>query len=478
MAFERIRSIRRNCEHSTKLALFIVFYTNMLDSLLLTAVVPIIPDILLDLDEANFHSRNRTLYRNESGLSLNQTQSQSLTQKAFSLSVSALNENTKVGWLLSSKAIIQLIAGPLIGPLCNRVGYPIVLFCGCVVILASALIFACAEMYIPLFFARAVQGLGSAGTVIAGMSIVASRYPDDRARSGAMGLAMGGAAFGVLVGYPFGGFMYTFVGKVSPFLVICVLICVDLGLQWFVFNLSVTTENACRSTPLHKLLRDPYILIVSGIIMISTMAMSVLEPTVPLWILDKMHAEKWQLGLVFLPDSVGYLVGTNFFGIAARSIGRWITTLCCMLLIGLCLVCLPFATTVPQLILPHFGIGLGIGITDAALFPLLALLVDTRHDAFYGSVYAIAQLAVCLAYSIGPSVAGQIVKAIGFPWLIRGTAILNLLYCPLCLFLRKFPRTDEEIPVIMSHKTKTENYTKDADTENSSFSYGRLCEDD
>ena len=31
-----------------------------------------------------------------------------------------------------------------------------------------------------------------------GMSIVASKYPDDRARSGAMGVAMGGAALGVL----------------------------------------------------------------------------------------------------------------------------------------------------------------------------------------------------------------------------------------------------------------------------------------
>ena len=33
--------------------------------------------------------------------------------------------------------------------------------------------------------------------------------------------------------------------------------------------------------------------------------------------------------------------------------------------------------------------------------PLLALLVDLRHEAAYGSVFAIAQLAVCLAYSAG-----------------------------------------------------------------------------
>ena len=42
-----------------------------------------------------------------------------------------------------------------------------------------------------------------------------------------------------------------------------------------------------------------------------------------------------------------------------------------------------------------------IGVTDAAIMPLLALLVDRRHVAAYGSVYAIVQLSVCLAYGLG-----------------------------------------------------------------------------
>ena len=28
-------------------------------------------------------------------------------------------------------------------------------------------------------------------------------------------------------------------------------------------------------------------------------------------------------GLVFLPDSIGYLIGTNFFGLVARRVGRY-----------------------------------------------------------------------------------------------------------------------------------------------------------
>lgn len=59
------------------------------------------------------------------------------------------------------------------------------------------------------------------------------------------------------------------------------------------------------------------------------------------------------------------------------------------------------ATTMLQLVIPHFLLGLGIGAVDAALVPLLASLVDTRHATHYGSVYAMQQIAVSLAYSFG-----------------------------------------------------------------------------
>jgi len=63
---------------------------------------------------------------------------------------------------------------------------------------------------------------------------------------------------------------------------------------------------------------------------------------------------------------------------------------------------IPAATTTIGLVCPHFGLGLGIGIVDSALVPMLANLVDTRHpNVHYGSVYALQQTAVSLAYSVG-----------------------------------------------------------------------------
>lgn len=60
-----------------------------------------------------------------------------------------------------------------------------------------------------------------------GMGMLAERYPDDKDRGNAMGIALGGLALGVLIGPPFGGFMYEFVGKSAPFLILSALALVD-----------------------------------------------------------------------------------------------------------------------------------------------------------------------------------------------------------------------------------------------------------
>lgn len=70
-----------------------------------------------------------------------------------------------------------------------------------------------------------------------------------------------------------------------------------------------------------------------------------------------------------------------------------------MLVVGISAILIPLAGTMSQLIVPHLGLGLGIGVVDAALVPLLASLVDQNDN--YGPVYSIQQVAVSLAYSLG-----------------------------------------------------------------------------
>ncbi|XP_059174752.1 synaptic vesicular amine transporter-like [Physella acuta] len=467
---ELLQPMREKVKDLDSVALVIVFLTNMLDNLLLTSVVPIIPAFLIRLDKEEFYTHNnltstRFLPNQNSSdpyINLNTTllgpamANDSSGHPRFSLTSMAYSENARVGWLLASKAIVQLFANP--------VGYPILLFGGSIVLFISSLVFAFAESYIPLLVARSLQGLGSAATVIAGMSIVARRYQDDKSRSRSMGIAMGGGAFGVL-------------RKDEPYF--------PRPIDYLVLQGTLIFTQA-EITPLHVLLRDRYIIIATGVVMLTTMSMSVLEPTVPLWAMSTMHVKNWELGLIFLPDSIGYFIGTNCFGVVARNIGRWSCSLACMLLIALCQFCLPFATAVPQLILPHFGLGLGLGITDSAIMPLLALLVDVRHEAFYGCVYAIAQLAVCLAYSVEDKIglSKELPKFKRDPLcqynqLMRGMAIINILFSPLCYILKRAPTGHSEDVSLSKSSRKDKPYTQEpVEADEACFSYGRLFDDE
>jgi MFS transporter, DHA1 family, solute carrier family 18 (vesicular amine transporter), member 1/2 len=141
--------------------------------------------------------------------------------------------------------------------------------------------------------------------------------------------------------------------------------------------------------------------------------MAILEPLLPIWLISNLQPKKWQLGTVFIPDSAGYFIGTNFFGAFAFRVGQVKMSVLAIMIVGIACFVIPEAKTVSSLIIPHFGLGLGIGVLDTSLVPYLARLadsitfnVDENNDesvSSYGSVYAIQQTAVSLAYSVGES---------------------------------------------------------------------------
>ncbi|ENN76646.1 hypothetical protein YQE_06825, partial [Dendroctonus ponderosae] len=222
-----------------------------------------------------------------------------------------VEETVAVGMLFASKAFVQLLANPFVGPLTHKIGYSVPMFAGFIIMFLSTI------------------------SNVSGMGMLAERYPDDKERGNAMGIALGGLALGVLIGPPFGGLMYEFVGKSAPFLVLAALA---------------------------------------------------------------------------LGDGPFYI---------------------------------PLATNINHLIVPNAGLGFAIGMVDSSMMPELGYLVDIRHSAVYGSVYAIGDVAFCLGFAIGPALSGTLIKNIGFEWMLFGIAMLDFLYAPL-LFSLKSPPTKEE----------------------------------
>lgn len=74
--------------------------------------------------------------------------------------------------------------------------------------------------------------------LLIGMGMLAEHFPDDKERGNAMGIALGGLALGVLIGPPFGGIMYEFVGKTAPFLILACLALGDGCKYLFFFSLT------------------------------------------------------------------------------------------------------------------------------------------------------------------------------------------------------------------------------------------------
>ncbi|KAH9524952.1 hypothetical protein Btru_028335 [Bulinus truncatus] len=466
--YDLLQKFRR----SRKLVLVIVFVALFLDNMLLTVVVPIVPNFLRKLE-------NPYVAMNRTKMELGITETPGLELRCRNVSVSSgLNvstlqgpagyvlsrikdspryysqaygrrevrevchnetvwhnlsavyvtvtersprradldaENIEVGFMFASKAIMQLIANPFIGPITNRVGYTIPMFTGFFIMMVSTIIFAFGETYVVLFVARTVQGIGSSCSSVAGMGMIATYYPDDKERGNAMGIALGGLALGVLVGPPFGGVLYEFAGKEAPFLILAGLAFLDGCLQLLALQPSVKPESQ-EGTAFKELLRDPYILLCAGSITFGNMGIAMMEPSLPIWMYKTMHSSEWQQGIAFLPASISYALGTNLFGPLAHKMGRWLSAMIGMFIISICCFALPFSKNIGHLIAPNFGMGFAIGMVDSAMMPHMGYLVDLRHVSVYGSVYAIADVAFCLGFAVGPSLSGTIVSTIGFHW--------------------------------------------------------------
>ncbi|XP_067626959.1 synaptic vesicular amine transporter [Eurosta solidaginis] len=366
------------------------------------------------------------------------------------------SENSAVGLLLSMKALVQLIFNPIVGNMTSKFGYRLPIVVGTCMLLISSLVFSVGETYIQLLIARSIQGVGSACIGVCGMSLVAQHYPEEDRRSKVMGIILGSIALGVLLGYPFGSILYDFIGKSAPFIILSTVIFLNLGMQLLTMDLSIqpeiTTNTDDKQSKWRPLLENKMILAIVVAIWVSTSTMSLLEPCLPIWLIQHLHPSKWQLGTVFIPDSVGYFVGTNFFGKFAYNNGQVKISCLALLLVGISAILVPSATTVSQLLFPHFGLGLGIGIIDAALVPLLANFVDATLSqdeqsgeasaggdsmSSYGAVYAVQQTSVSLAYCFAPLLGGELAQVLGFAWLMRIIGFCNIAYGPVLVFQYK-----------------------------------------
>ncbi|GAB0094145.1 vesicular acetylcholine transporter [Sergentomyia squamirostris] len=414
-----------------RLILVIVSIALLLDNMLYMVIVPIIPDYLryigawgeeeaaLAAADAANRTDDRPHPRDHHG------------------------QDSATGILFASKAIVQLMVNPFSGAIIDRIGYDLPMMIGLVIMFLSTAVFACGRSYGVLFFARSLQGAGSAFADTSGLAMIADRFTEENERSRALGIALAFISFGCLVAPPFGGALYQFAGKEMPFLILAFVSLLDGFMLLLVMKpiketLAERQNERTDTIPIWRLMMDPYIAVCAGALMMSNVALAFLEPTISLWMEDNLTTENWKIGMIWLPAFFPHVFGVIITVKMARQYPQhqWLMAAGGLALEGLCCFIIPFSSSYKMLMIPICGICFGIALIDTALLPTLGYLVDVRYVSVYGSIYAIADISYSLAYAVGPIIAGGIVEVIGFTALNVLIAFSNLLYAPVLMYLK------------------------------------------
>ncbi|CAB4057591.1 SLC18A3 [Lepeophtheirus salmonis] len=341
-------------------------------------------------------------------------------------------EDSGIGVLFASKAAIQIFINPISGTIIDKVGYDLPMMFGLTIMFFSTLLFACGSSYGVLFFARSLQGVGSAFADTGGLSMIADRYTEESERSKALGIALAFISFGCLVAPPFGGVLYEFCGKAVPFIILAFICLID-GLLLLLIMRPMKAKQMeegyvrPKGTPIWKLFMDPHIACCSGALIMANVSLAFLEPTISKWMTETMDAEEWQQGMIWLPAFFPHVIGVIITVKMTGKFPEWIWALAAigLALEGLSCFIIPFSTNYFVLMIPISIISFGIALIDTSLLPTLGFIVDKKYESVYGSVYAIADISYCAAYAIGPVIAGHVVEKMGFTALNIIVAILR-----------------------------------------------------
>lgn len=357
----------------------------------------------------------------------------------------------QIGYLFAMKAVVQLLADPLLAPLANR-GHNWLISLGLFIEVATSASMSFATSFSSFLVLRGLQGIASAMIMTTGMSWVARVYAhNDKARGNALSVVMMGVAVGVAIGPTVGGLLFEVGGLRLTFLAMAILAFIVLGLNLLVLRLSKfetpVVESKAEATDEKAgylgILSDGYMWIVYGSILVANGAIGMLEPTLGMY-MGKLGYSEGAVGLSFL----GYTVPLLLFCPVAATLGNRFGRPK-VILVGLVLLGVGYALisasggTIWGILLALSGMGVGMACNDAVAVALLVQLVDLRHDSsMYGSTYAFRGVAECIGYVVGPLLGSGMMGVIGFPEtsIVLGCSVAA--FAPLLLIVNWFPGLD------------------------------------
>lgn len=316
-----------------------------------------------------------------------------------------------IGLMFAGYAIAFLAATPVIGMMSDRFGRRKPMIIGLAGLLLSTLLFAFAGDIVVLVIARALQGISAAATWTAGLALLSDLFPA-KSRQQAMGLALSGSFAGMLLGPAIGGFLYEFGGYVLPFLAVAGLVLLDGLARVFLLKDPPVAENSDRPS-IMRLVRSPTFVLLAGVITLISVVLSMLEPTLPLYLQEDLGVSAGLIGVLFTVMALTSAVVSPLSYVVAEKFGRKNAIITGLVLTALLLpfVALAGSFLAELAIMALIGGVIAIGLSSVPTE--MTEISDRMGAGGYGAVFSVYNVAMSAGMMIGPVAGGMLAGYLG-----------------------------------------------------------------
>ncbi|KAI1316719.1 hypothetical protein EDD11_009535 [Mortierella claussenii] len=154
-----------------------------------------------------------------------------------------------------------------------------------------------------------------------------------------------------------------------------------------------------------------------------------LEPILPLYLEDLLHATPTQTGLI-LTAAIFPTLLSSAIGYYADRVGHFYVSLVGMVIFAIATLSLALPTSFLSFILPLALFGFGSSTILTPLLPAMADVVNRKGWNCYAKTYALYNMTYSLSMAAGPILAGFIFGDFGFKWTMVMFGIMIIVATP------------------------------------------------
>lgn len=317
-----------------------------------------------------------------------------------------------IGLLGTSFSLMQFVFSPIWGRWSDKIGRKPIILLGLMGSCLSYLALALATSLPLIFFARIIGGIAGANIPTAQAYIADMTTPENRAR----GMGMVGAAFGL--GFIFGpaiGGLLSRIGPEAPMWFASALCLGNFIAAWFLLpesrTASTATKTLGRMEAFKHALTKPVLVLLLALFFIVTAAFSGFEATFALFSEARFGFTAASIGFLFAFIGVVLAVvqGVLVHRVVKR-VGEARLIPAAILCIALGLGLVPFAQSVPTLLVALGVLAVGMGFNSPSLTSMVSRLSDPDDQ---GGILGLASSLGSLGRVFGPAWGGYLYDAYG-----------------------------------------------------------------